>query len=70
MEKIEISRDEMIERISNALNDSGFWIKLKENTTVDENIFDSFSHRLEEYILNSIEDNLLSFKFCISEDWF
>ena len=53
-------KDELILKISNALNESKFWFKLEEKVgEIDLLFLEEFAHDLEEFIADSIEDNIL-----------
>ena len=53
-------KDELILKISNALNESKFWFKLEEKVgEIDLHFLEEFAHDLEEFIADRIEDNIL-----------
>jgi len=52
--------DELILKISNALNESKFWLKLEEKVgEIDLYFLEEFAHDLEEFIAENIADNIL-----------
>lgn len=55
-----MNKDELILKISEALNESGFWFKLEDKVgEIDLYFLENFAHDLEEFIAENITDNIL-----------
>jgi len=52
--------DKLILKVSDALNESKFWLKLEEKVgEIDLRFLEDFAHDLEEFIADNIQDNIL-----------
>ena len=55
-----MNKDELILKISDALNESRFWFKLEDKVgEIDFSFLENFAHDLEEFIAENITDNIL-----------
>ena len=60
-----MQKDKLVLKISDALNQSRFWIKLEENIPqISDEFIEELAYDLEEYVADKIQENMNIVELC------